>query len=183
MRVQIVSSKPLLGPGSTLVTMESLRSVGDFILAIRPWISQLDHLNGLVDSWSYRSSGSVYQQQQAGSHQAVNQQVSGSQQSGSSSQVAETQPSGISSQAPTPAGPQSSTTTHVPESQSTSTAGTEQSPAVSSAAAVQAQSLQQQQQQVQQQQVHTVPRIWVELDGIIQKDSLNSKDISLSICA
>lgn len=125
----------------------------------------------------------MQQQQQAGSHQAVNQQLSGSQQSGSSSQVSGTPPAGSSNQVATPTVPntQASNTMHVPESQSAQ-AGTEQTPAVSSAVAVQAQSLQQQQQQVQQQQVHRVLRIWVELDGIVQNDNVNLKDISQYLC-
>lgn len=48
MRVQIVSSKPLLGPGSTLVTMESLSSVGNVVEAIRPWILHLGRVNDLL---------------------------------------------------------------------------------------------------------------------------------------
>lgn len=50
LQVQIVSSKPLLGVGSTLVTMESLSSVGSFIVARQLLILQLGHVNDFLDT-------------------------------------------------------------------------------------------------------------------------------------
>lgn len=50
LQVQIVSSKPLLGVGSTLVTMECLSSVGSFIVARQLLILQLGHVNDFLDT-------------------------------------------------------------------------------------------------------------------------------------